>query len=106
MTPTSVRLPLRFRTASTPTSSEPPRSAEAIDENAALFYGKVFHALLERGIALAPSAYEVGFLSLAHTREHVDRLADTLTEVLDEIFSETGSWKMELATNELTGSES
>ncbi len=86
-------------------SSTPPRAAEAIDENAGLFYGQVFHALLEKGIALAPSAYEVGFLSLAHTRDHVDRLADSLAEVLEEIASETGSFKTDPATNELIGSE-
>ncbi len=86
-------------------SSTPPRAAEAIDENAGLFYGQVFHALLEKGIALAPSAYEVGFLSLAHTRDHVDRLADSLAEVLEEIASETGSFKTDPATSELIGSE-
>ena len=30
-------------------------------------YGKFFHALLDRGVYLAPSQFEVGFLSLAHT---------------------------------------
>ncbi|MEE2769053.1 MAG: glutamate-1-semialdehyde 2,1-aminomutase [Actinomycetota bacterium] len=36
------------------------------------FYPKVFHALLERGVALAPGPYEVIFPSLAHTDEIVD----------------------------------
>ena len=35
-------------------------------------YPKVFHALLERGVALAPGPYEVLFPSLAHTDEVVD----------------------------------
>ena len=35
----------------------------------------LFHALLERGIYLAPSAFEVGFLSAAHTEAHIDTLA-------------------------------
>ena len=35
-------------------------------------YPKVFHALLERGVALAPGPYEVIFPSLAHTDEIVD----------------------------------
>ncbi len=59
-----------------------PRAAEAIAPVAAARYRPVFHALLERGIALAPSAYEVGFLSLAHTAEHLDRLAGALREAL------------------------
>jgi glutamate-1-semialdehyde 2,1-aminomutase len=35
-------------------------------------YPKVFHALLKRGVALAPGPYEVIFPSLAHTDEIVD----------------------------------
>jgi len=59
-----------------------PRAAETIAPGAAEVYGRVFHALLERGIALAPSAYEVGFLSAAHRPEHIERLAGTLAEAL------------------------
>ena len=29
-------------------------------------YGRFFHAMLERGVYLAPSAFEAGFLSSAH----------------------------------------
>jgi len=59
-------------------AAEPPRTAEAIDARAASSYAAVFASLLEHGIALAPSAYEVGFLSLAHTRADIDRLAAQL----------------------------
>jgi glutamate-1-semialdehyde 2,1-aminomutase len=61
---------------------EAPRRADAIEPAAAGRYREVFHGLLERGVALAPSAYEVGFLSLAHEEEHVERLAAALGEVL------------------------
>jgi glutamate-1-semialdehyde 2,1-aminomutase len=61
-------------------SGEPPRSAAAIDVRVAARYGPVFHALLDRGVALAPSAYEVGFLSLAHQLVHIARLRDALAE--------------------------
>ncbi len=61
---------------------EPPRRADAIEPGAAALYTRIFHALLARGIALAPSAYEVGFLSLSHRPEHVDRLARALAEAL------------------------
>ena len=45
----------------------PPRAAEAIaPRRGRPSTAPIFHALLERGIALAPSAYEVGFLSAAH----------------------------------------
>jgi glutamate-1-semialdehyde 2,1-aminomutase len=59
-------------------TESPPRSAEAIDARAAPAYAKLFHALLDAGISIAPSAYEVGFLSLAHTEADVDRLAAAL----------------------------
>jgi glutamate-1-semialdehyde 2,1-aminomutase len=35
-------------------------------------YGKFFHAMLERGVALAPSQFEVGFLSCAHTEADIE----------------------------------
>jgi len=56
----------------------PPRTAEALDSRTGTTYAPLFHEALEHGVALAPSAYEVGFLSLAHTRNDVDRLASVL----------------------------
>ncbi|MBI3126411.1 MAG: glutamate-1-semialdehyde 2,1-aminomutase [Candidatus Tectomicrobia bacterium] len=35
-------------------------------------YGRFFHAMLERGVALAPSQFEVGFLSSAHQEADVE----------------------------------
>jgi glutamate-1-semialdehyde 2,1-aminomutase len=55
-----------------------PRRAEDIDSRAARAYARLFHNLLESGIAIAPSAYEVGFLSLSHSSSDIDRLAETL----------------------------
>ena len=43
-------------------------------------YPKVFHALLERGVALAPGPYEVLFPSLAHTDEVVDSTVEAAVE--------------------------
>ena len=61
---------------------EAPRSAEAIDSGAAERYNVLFHGLLRAGINIAPSAYEVGFLSLAHSRSDIDRLAAAVEESL------------------------
>ena len=55
-----------------------PRASGEITPASAERYRVVFQALLEQGIYLAPSAYEVGFLSLAHTSRDVDRLVDAL----------------------------
>jgi glutamate-1-semialdehyde 2,1-aminomutase len=63
-------------------AEEPPRRAESIDARAAQAYATVFYGLLEHRVALAPSAYEVGFLSLAHTNADIDRLAAALFAVL------------------------
>jgi glutamate-1-semialdehyde 2,1-aminomutase len=35
-------------------------------------FGKFFHAMLERGVYLAPSQFEVGFMSLAHTEADIE----------------------------------
>ena len=61
---------------------EAPRSAESIPTESASRYTKLFHELLSRGVALAPSAYEVGFLSTAHKSEHITELAEKVDEVL------------------------
>lgn len=59
-----------------------PRSAAAIDPAAADRYRPIFHGLFTRGINMAPSAYEVGFVSLAHTEADIDFFAEQLTGVL------------------------
>lgn len=66
-----------------------PRSAEAIGAAGPEIYREVFHKLLDRGVNLAPSAYEVGFLSLAHREEHLDRLAEELGQALRELSEES-----------------
>lgn len=35
-------------------------------------FNRFFHGMLERGVYLAPSAYEAGFVSDAHTIEDID----------------------------------
>ena len=35
-------------------------------------YGRYFHAMLDRGVYLAPSQFEAGFISLAHTENDID----------------------------------
>ena len=59
--------------------SEPPRRADAIDRDSMQTYAKLHAFLLERGLYLAPSGYEVGFLSLPMTTADVDRLVDTVS---------------------------
>lgn len=63
-------------------AGDPPRAAAAIDPGAASRYAPLFHSLLADGVALAPSAYEAGFLSLAHQQPHLERLRDALEAAL------------------------
>jgi len=45
-------------------------------------FARLFRALLERGVALAPGPYEVLFPSLAHTEDDVDRTLEAVVESL------------------------
>jgi glutamate-1-semialdehyde 2,1-aminomutase len=63
-------------------TSSPVRSLAQLRATDAKPFGPVFHRLLDRGIYLSPSAFEVGFLSAAHTAAHVDQLVDELRSAL------------------------
>lgn len=48
-------------------------------------FKKLHAALLNRGVYIGPSGYEVGFISQAHTREILDVAAEKFIDALDEI---------------------
>ena len=56
----------------------PIRSTAAFPADAGSCYTRLYHPLLERGIYLSPSAFEVGFLAASHTEAHVDQLAEAI----------------------------
>lgn len=60
--------------------------ADQIDPDMTMFKN-LFAALLERGVYIGPSGYEVGFISQAHTREVLTEAAAAFCESLDEIYS-------------------
>lgn len=60
----------------------PVRRAEDISKDNAARYKELFSRALEAGIYLAPSAYEVGFISAAHSREDLKAAAQTLGEII------------------------
>jgi glutamate-1-semialdehyde 2,1-aminomutase len=62
-----------------------PRTAASMSPKAVERYGALFHAMLDRGVYLPPSAYEACFLSLAHTSADVEQLARALRESLATI---------------------
>ena len=52
--------------------ASPPTSFAEVMQSDRERFNRFFHAMLERGVYLAPSAYEAGFVSAAHTRAEVD----------------------------------
>ena len=44
-----------------------------VEQSDAAAYGRYMHALLERGVYIAPSQFEAGFVSVAHTDADIDR---------------------------------
>lgn len=48
-------------------------------------FSSLFSELLDRGVYLGPSGYEVGFISQAHTEEYLVEAADAFCESLDVV---------------------
>jgi glutamate-1-semialdehyde 2,1-aminomutase len=67
---------------STPTNFT---EAKVLCENG--LYRKFFHAMLERGVALAPGAYEIFFVSLAHTKDDLERTVSIASDAAKDVLS-------------------
>ena len=68
-------------------SKEDIRAADQIDATT-MDYFKVLHKeLLERGIYLGPSGYEVGFISAAHSDEVLEEAAAHICAAMDVVFA-------------------
>lgn len=48
-------------------------------------FGKFFHAMLDRGVYLAPSAYEAGFVSAAHSEADIEATLSKVDEALTQL---------------------
>ena len=66
------------------TRKAPRNYADVKTQNAERFK-KYFHAMLERGIYLAPSGYEAGFVSAAHTPEDIEKTLAGQEEALAQL---------------------
>ena len=66
-------------------SATPIRRIDQFPANQATGFKQLFLKALEKNIYLAPNAYEVGFLSSAHTPEILSKVIAVLTEVANEI---------------------
>lgn len=61
-------------------------TSDAIKPESMEHFKIMHHELLQRKIYLGPSGYEVGFISAAHEKSHLDTAATAINEVLDIIF--------------------
>lgn len=66
-------------------TDQPVRDFEAIESTRQDLFDRLFHALLDRGIYLPPSPFEVCFLSTAHTDEQIEQTVQAWAEALKEI---------------------
>ena len=48
-------------------------------------FKRFYSSMLDQGIYLAPSSYEAGFVSLAHTRRDVARTVEAAREALQRV---------------------
>jgi len=60
-------------------------NAEDIDGSSMSYFKTLYHALLENGVYLGPSGYEVGFVSRAHTYEDLDKTIKAFETSLNKL---------------------
>jgi glutamate-1-semialdehyde 2,1-aminomutase len=60
---------------------------DEIPENSGQLFAPFHRFLLERGIYLGPSGYEVGFVSAAHSDEDIERAIVDFCDALDFVYS-------------------
>lgn len=61
------------------------RRVDQIAGFSAAIYKQIFHAMLERGVYLAPSAYEVGFLNAAMRGRDIDAFIEKLRKTIKQL---------------------
>lgn len=66
-------------------AAQPVSDLESAMKSDVSLYAKYFHAMLDRGIYLAPSQFEAGFVSSAHTTRDIERTLDAADSALAEI---------------------
>jgi glutamate-1-semialdehyde 2,1-aminomutase len=48
-------------------------------------FAKYFHGMLEAGVYLAPSQFEAGFISAAHTMEDIEKTVQAAAKVMKSL---------------------
>jgi glutamate-1-semialdehyde 2,1-aminomutase len=73
------------------------RKAEDIDPKSMDHFKQLHLELLNRGVYMGPSGYEVGFISAAHTPEILNTAKQAIFESLDVVFNLSQPSPMERA---------
>ena len=66
------------------------QSPDQIHKDAEKYFKVIFRKLLNRGIYLGPSGYEVGFISSTHSSKILNKAANKIITALDEVHNEIG----------------
>jgi len=66
---------------------EPVTDLQSATKADTIFYGKFFHEMLGRGVYLAPSQFEAGFLSTVHTAQDIDHTIAAADDAITAIFA-------------------
>ncbi|MGE0762933.1 MAG: glutamate-1-semialdehyde 2,1-aminomutase [Bdellovibrionales bacterium] len=67
-------------------TSRPIRSLSDLPQDQSETFKKLFHACLKQGVYLAPSGFEVGFISNAHTIEILEQARQKILSALEEVY--------------------
>ena len=66
-------------------------SVERFDQSMACdskLYGRFFHAMLNEGVYLAPSAFEAGFISAAHSNQEIEQTIEAAGRVFQSLIND------------------
>ncbi|GJM23460.1 MAG: glutamate-1-semialdehyde 2,1-aminomutase [Planctomycetota bacterium] len=66
----------------------PPRAFHLVGEDGPRIYSRLHPAMLERGLWMAPSAYEVAFVSTAHSEADIDEAIAAFDAALGAVLTE------------------
>ena len=66
-------------------TAEPVADLTSAKTSDTALYARFFHAMLDRGVYLAPSQFEAGFLSLAHDEAAIDRTIAAADDALSSL---------------------
>ena len=66
-------------------TEKPVSDLESAQTSDRALFAKFFNGCLERGVYFAPSQFEAGFISLAHSEADLERTGEVAAEVLQQL---------------------